>query len=59
LACLEMGFINEATGQFQIAIERGQNPLESARLLGTCFAQKGSQDLHFKPPETSRENVMN
>lgn len=59
LACLEMGFINEATDQFQIAIERGQNPLESARLLGTCFTQKGSQDLPCEPPQTSRENVMN
>ncbi len=55
LACLEMGFINEAIDQFQIAIEKGQNPLESARLLGTCFTQKGSQDLHWQPPKTSRK----
>lgn len=58
LACLEMGFINEAVDHFQIAIERGQNPLEAARLLGTCFAQEGSEDFHWQPPETSRESVV-
>ena len=50
LACLEMGFTNEAADQFQTAIEKGQNPLESARLLGTCFEPQG---LLCQPSETS------
>ncbi len=59
LACLEMGFINEAVDHFQLAIEKGQNPLEAARLLGACFEQKGSDDIHRQPPENSRKNVVN
>jgi tetratricopeptide (TPR) repeat protein len=43
LASLEMGFIDEAIVQFQMAIERGQNPFEAARLLDTCFTKKGSE----------------
>lgn len=54
LACSEMGLPDEAIDQFQIAIERGQNPLESARKLGTCFAGKGLKGLHSKLPETSQ-----
>ena len=41
MACLEMGFIDEAIGQFQVAIEKGQNPFEAAKLLDTCLTEKG------------------
>jgi tetratricopeptide (TPR) repeat protein len=40
LACQEMGFIDEAIEQFQIALERGQNPFEAAHLLGLCYREK-------------------
>ena len=41
VACREMGLIDEAIGQFQIALEKGQNPCEAAHLLGRCFWDKG------------------
>ncbi len=41
-ACLEMGFRNEAIAQFQMAIEKGQNPFEAARLLDTILAEDAS-----------------
>jgi len=40
VACQEMGFIDEAIEQFQIALERGQNPFEAAHLLGLCYREK-------------------
>ncbi len=42
LACSEMGFRNEAIEQFQMAIEKGQNPFEAARLMDTILAEKAS-----------------
>jgi len=44
VACREMGFINEAIEQFQMAFEKGQNPFETAHLLGHCFREKGCWD---------------
>ncbi len=41
VACREMGFIDEAIAQFQIALEKGQNPCEAAHFLGRCFSDKG------------------
>jgi len=41
VACREMGLIDEAIEQFQIALERGQSPFEAANLLGLCFKEKG------------------
>lgn len=41
LACREMGFIDDAVEQFQIALEKGQSPYESANLLGLCYKEKG------------------
>jgi len=41
-ACSEMGFRNEAIEQFQIAIEKGQNPFEAAQLLDSILAEEGS-----------------
>ncbi len=40
VVCQEMGFIDEAIEQFQIALERGQNPFETAHLLGLCYRGK-------------------
>ncbi len=40
LAWLESGSIDDAIAQFQIAYEKGENPFESARLLGLCFKEK-------------------
>ncbi len=40
LACLELGFIDDAIQQFQIAYEKRENPFEAARLLGLCFKEK-------------------
>ena len=40
-ACLEMGFLDEAIDQLQMAIDNGQNPFDAAKLLGTCFTKKG------------------
>ncbi len=42
LACSEMGFRNEAIAQLQMAIEKGQNPFEAARLLDTILAEEAS-----------------
>ena len=42
MACSEMGFRNEAIEQFQMAIKKGQNPFEAARLLDSILAEEGS-----------------
>ncbi len=39
--CREMGFTDGAIEQFQIALENGQRPIESARTLSKCFREKG------------------
>jgi tetratricopeptide (TPR) repeat protein len=41
LACREMGFLDEAIEQFQLALEKGQEPLEAAHLMGLCYREKG------------------
>ena len=41
LACREMGFLDEAIEQFQMALERGQNPYDAAHLMGLCYREKG------------------
>jgi tetratricopeptide (TPR) repeat protein len=38
--CREMGFIDEAIEQFQIAWEKGQNPFEAAHLLGLSYRER-------------------
>jgi len=40
-ACMEMGFNDGAIEQFQLALEKGQNPGEAARLLSKCYREKG------------------
>ncbi len=41
VACQEMGFIDEAIEQFQVAMEKGQNPSEAAKSLCWCYKEKG------------------
>jgi len=41
VACREMGFNEAAIEQFQIALESGQKPIESAKCLSRCFREKG------------------
>jgi tetratricopeptide (TPR) repeat protein len=40
VACRELGFIDDAIEQFQIAYGKRENRFESARLLGLCFKEK-------------------
>jgi tetratricopeptide (TPR) repeat protein len=40
VACREMGLIDEAIEQFNIALEAGQKPFDAAYLLGLCFLDK-------------------
>ena len=44
VACREMGFLEDAIEQFQIALDQGQNPFESASMLAFCFREKGMMD---------------
>jgi tetratricopeptide (TPR) repeat protein len=41
VASREMGFVEDAIEQFQIALEKGQNPFLAANLLGLCHKEKG------------------
>jgi tetratricopeptide (TPR) repeat protein len=41
LAFMEMGLLDEAIGEFQIALRGGANPLAALEVLGRCFAAKG------------------
>jgi tetratricopeptide (TPR) repeat protein len=40
VASREMGFIEDAIEQFQIAMEKDQNPFEAANMLGLCYKEK-------------------
>jgi tetratricopeptide (TPR) repeat protein len=44
VACREMGFIEEAAKHFQIALEKGQNSFEAAKMLGFLFKEKNKWD---------------
>ena len=41
VASREMGFLDDAIEQFQIALEKEQNPFEAANMLGLCHKEKG------------------
>ena len=41
VASREMGFLDDAVEQFQIALQKGQNAFEAANLLGLCYKEKG------------------
>lgn len=41
VASREMGFLDDAIEQFQIALVKEQNPFESANMLGLCYKEKG------------------
>jgi tetratricopeptide (TPR) repeat protein len=40
-ACREMGFNDGAIEQLQIAMQKGQNPIDAAKMLSRCFRDKG------------------
>ncbi|HEX8271587.1 MAG TPA: tetratricopeptide repeat protein [Longimicrobiaceae bacterium] len=41
LAFMEMGLVDEAIAEFQVALRAGANPLATLELLGRCFVDKG------------------
>jgi tetratricopeptide (TPR) repeat protein len=41
VAFKEMGLVDEAIAQFQVALRGGANPLATLELLGQCFFEKG------------------
>jgi tetratricopeptide (TPR) repeat protein len=41
LAFKEMGLLDEAIAEFQVALRGGANPLATLELLGQCFVEKG------------------
>jgi len=41
LAFMEMGLVDEAIAEFQVALRGGANPLATLELLGQCFVEKG------------------
>jgi len=41
LAFKEMGLVDEAISEFQVALRGGANPLATLELLGQCFVEKG------------------
>ncbi len=40
VACREMGFLDDAVEQFQIAFDKGQKPIEAALMLGLSLKEK-------------------
>jgi tetratricopeptide (TPR) repeat protein len=55
VASREMGFIDDAIEQFQLALEGGQNPFEAANMLGLCYKEKGSLDRAAEALEKAME----
>lgn len=45
LAFKDMGLIDEAISQFQVALRGGANPLATLEVLGECFVEKGQYTL--------------
>jgi tetratricopeptide (TPR) repeat protein len=41
VAFMEMGLVDEAIAQFQVALRGGADPLATLELLGQCFVEKG------------------
>ncbi|HSU14789.1 tetratricopeptide repeat protein [Longimicrobium sp.] len=41
LAFKEMGLVDEAISEFQVALRGGANPLATLEILGQCFVEKG------------------
>lgn len=44
VACRELGRLDDAIEQFQIALNQGQSPFEAANMLALCFKEKGMWD---------------
>jgi tetratricopeptide (TPR) repeat protein len=65
IAYKEMGLIDEAIGEFQLASKDPKRAVECASMLGLCFLEKGMPQLAIKwyrkglemPEITSEENV--
>jgi tetratricopeptide (TPR) repeat protein len=45
LAYKDMGLVDEAISQFQVALRGGANPLATLEVLGDCFVEKGQHTL--------------
>ncbi len=41
VASRELGFLEDAIEQFQVALEKNQNPFEAATMMGLCYKEKG------------------
>jgi tetratricopeptide (TPR) repeat protein len=41
VASRELGFLEDAIEQFQVALEKNQNAFEAATLMGLCYKEKG------------------
>ncbi|HEX7238982.1 MAG TPA: tetratricopeptide repeat protein, partial [Longimicrobiaceae bacterium] len=41
VAFMEMGLVDEAIAEFQVALRGGANPLATLEMLGSCFVEKG------------------
>ena len=48
IAYREMGLLDEAIGEFQLAAKAGQYLVDCCSLLGACFLEKGFPDLAIK-----------
>lgn len=48
LAFKDMGLLDEAIAQFQVALQGGANPLATLEVLGECFIEKGQYTLAAK-----------
>lgn len=48
LAFKDMGLLDEAIAQFQVALQGGANPLATLEVLGACFIEKGQYTLAAK-----------
>lgn len=48
VASREMGFLDDAIEQFQIALEKEQKPFEACTMLGLCYKERGEWELAAK-----------
>jgi len=66
VACREMGLIDEAIKQLNIALAAGQKPFDAAHLLGLCFldkdrpqeARRSLQEALIKAEGIPKEKIM-
>ncbi len=65
LAFMEMGLVDEAIAEFQVALRAGASPLATLELLGRCFVDKGQNavasrvlERALKIPGTNEADVV-